>query len=137
GAFNPAGPDTSGQTLHGDHAYAFYQIPSDPRPLPMVMWHGHGQSGKTWETTPDGREGFQTLFLRKKFPVYVIDQPRRGRAARSTEETTLPVVQDDQLWFGVFRMGEWPNFYPDTQFPEGEDSLNQFFRQMVPNTGPF
>jgi hypothetical protein len=25
--------------------------------IPMVMWHGIGQVSKTWETTPDGREG--------------------------------------------------------------------------------
>jgi hypothetical protein len=46
-----------------------YQIPANARQLPVVMWQGHGQSTKTWETTPDGREGFQTLFLRRKFPV--------------------------------------------------------------------
>ncbi len=55
GAFNPAGPDPAGQTLRGDHAYVFYQVPANSRKLPLVFWHGHGQSGKTWETTPDGR----------------------------------------------------------------------------------
>src|SRR5688572_32877029 len=78
GAFTPT-PDPKGQTLHGDHAYVFYQVPANARRLPLVFWHGHGQSGKTWETTPDGREGFQTIFLRRRFPVYVLDQPRRGR----------------------------------------------------------
>ncbi len=42
------------------------------------MWHGFGEFGKTWETTPDGREGYQTIFLRRRFSVYLIDQPRRG-----------------------------------------------------------
>ena len=45
------------------------------RKLPLVFWHGHGQSAKTWETTPDGREGFQNIFLRRRFSVYLIDQP--------------------------------------------------------------
>jgi len=27
GAFNPAGSDPAGQTLHGDHVYVFYQVP--------------------------------------------------------------------------------------------------------------
>ncbi|MFZ0033506.1 MAG: hypothetical protein WAK60_00780, partial [Sedimentisphaerales bacterium] len=36
GAYNPAGPDSAGQTLHGDHAYVFYQIPEDARKLPLV-----------------------------------------------------------------------------------------------------
>jgi len=137
GAYNPAGPDSAGQTLHGDHAYVFYQVPPDARKLPLVFWHGHGESGKTWETTPDGREGFQTIFLRRRFPVYVIDQPRRGRAARSTQSMNLAAAPDEQLWFGIFRLGVWPDFYPGVSFSRDPDALNQFFRQMVPNTGPY
>jgi alkylhydroperoxidase/carboxymuconolactone decarboxylase family protein YurZ len=63
GTFNPRQPMApNGQTYHGDHAYAFYQIPVDARKLPIVMWHGAGQFSKTWETTADGREGFRTSF---------------------------------------------------------------------------
>ena len=76
-------PSTAGQTLHGDHAYVFYQVPVRARRLPLVMWHGIGQFSKTWETTPDGREGYQTIFLRRGFGVYVVDQPRRGRAGEA------------------------------------------------------
>ncbi len=83
GTFNPRQPPPQGQTLHGDHAYVFYQIPVNRRKLPLVFLHGTGQFSKTWETTPDGREGFQTIFLRRRFPVYLIDQPRRGNAGRS------------------------------------------------------
>ena len=137
GAFNPADQASEGQTLHGDHAYVFYQVPINARKLPLVMWHGFGQSAKTWETTPDGREGFQTIFLRRRFPVYLIDQPRRGRAARSTEPITISAAPDDQLWFGIFRMGVGNKFYPDIQFSKDPEALNQFLRQMVPNTGPF
>jgi hypothetical protein len=137
GAYNPAGADPRGQTLHGDHAYVFYQVPVNARPLPLVLWHGHGQSGRTWETTPDGREGFQTIFLRRRFPVYVLDQPRRGRAARSTQPGTIPATPDDQLWFGIFRLGVWPDLYPGVQFSRDRSALDQFFRQMVPNTGPY
>src|SRR6266516_1437554 len=90
GAFNPAGPDPRGQTLHGDHAYVFYQVPANARRLPLVFWHGHGQSAKTWETTPDGREGFQTIFLRRRFAVYLNDQPRRGRVAHRDQESNHP-----------------------------------------------
>ena len=137
GAYNPAGPDSAGQTLHGDHAYVFYQVPTNARKLPLVFWHGHGQSGKTWETTPDGREGFQTIFLRRRFSVYVIDQPRRGRAARSTQSMNVSAAPDEQLWFGIFRLGVWPDFFPGVQFSRDPEALNQFFRQMVPNTGPY
>jgi hypothetical protein len=137
GAYNPAGNDPAGQTLHGDHAYVFYQVPVNARKLPLVFWHGRGQSAKTWETTPDGREGFQNIFLRRRFPVYLIDQPRRGRAARSTQPVNLTAAPDEQLWFGIFRIGAWPDFYPGVQFSRDPEALNQFFRQMVPNAGPY
>ena len=79
-----ASVQVGGQTLHGDHATVFYQIPSNPRPYPLVFLHGAGQSMRTWQTTPDGREGFQNIFLRKNYPVYLVDQPRRGWSGRST-----------------------------------------------------
>lgn len=136
GAFTPT-PDPAGQTLRGDHAYVFYQVPANARPLPLVLWHGHGQSGRTWETTPDGREGFQTIFLRRGFPVYVLDQPRRGRAAKSTQPLQLTATPDEQMWFGIFRLGVWPDFYPGVQFSRDSSALDQFFRQSAPNTGPY
>lgn len=137
GAFNPANQASEGQTLHGDHAYVFYQVPVNARKLPLVFWHGYAGSAKTWETTPDGREGFQNIFLRRRFPVYLIDQPGRGRAARSTKPVNITASPDEQLWFGIFRLGSYPNFYPNVQFSKDPEALNQFYRQMVPNTGPF
>ena len=134
----PAGqpPSTAGQTLHGDHAYVFYQVPVRARRLPLVMWHGIGQFSKTWETTPDGREGYQTIFLRRGFGVYLVDQPRRGRAGRSTVDGTIPATPDEQNWFGIFRLGVWPDFFPGVQFSRDPEALNQYFRQMTPNVGP-
>ena len=100
GTFDPFSPtNPQGQTFHGDHAYVFYQIPDNARKLPLVMWHGFGQFSKTWETTPDGRDGFQNIFLRREFGVYVIDQPRRGNAGRSTIETTISPTPDEQFFF--------------------------------------
>ena len=67
--FDPLKPTApAGQTFRGDHAYAFYQVPANARKLPLVLWHGAGQFSKTWETTADGREGYQTIFLRRGFP---------------------------------------------------------------------
>lgn len=124
GAYDPGGPDPEGQTLHGDHAYVSYQVPANARKLPLVFWHGHGESGKTWETTPDGREDFGTIFLRRRFPVYLIDQPRRGRAGKSTEPGTIPATPDEQLWYGIFRLGVWPDFFPNVQFSREAEALN-------------
>lgn len=138
GTFNPHQPMTpNGQTYHGDHAYAFYQIPVDARKLPIVMWHGAGQFSKTWETTADGREGFQNIFLRRHYGVYLIDQPRRGDAGRSMVETTIKPVPDEQLWFNQFRIGLWPNYFNGVQVAQDAQTREQFFRAMTPNTGPF
>jgi hypothetical protein len=137
GVFDAFKQGPEGQTFHGDHAYAFYQIPVNARKHPLVLWHGAGQFSKTWETTPDGREGFQNIFLRRGFAVYVIDQPRRGDAGRSTLPVTITPTPDEQTWFNIFRVGIWPDYFPGVQFSRDPEALNQYFRQMTPNTGPF
>lgn len=138
GTFDPLKPMvTAGQTYRGDHAYAFYQVPVNARRLPLVMWHGAGQFSKTWETTPDGREGFQDIFLRRGFATYLIDQPRRGDAGRSMLETTIKPTPDEQMWFNQFRLGVWPDYFDGVQFARDPETLNQYFRSMTPNTGPY
>lgn len=138
GVFDPLNPQSpQGQTLHGDHAQVSYQIPADARRWPLVFLHGHLQFSKTWGTTPDGREGFQTLFLRQRFPVYLIDQPRRGNAGKSTLPIQLNATPDDQSWFNNFRVGIWPDYFEGVQFARDGETLNQYFRQGTPNTGPF
>lgn len=137
GTYNTVKPGAEGQTLHGDHAYVFYQVPEKPRKLPLVMWHGAGQSSKTWESTPDGREGYQNIFLRRDFSVYLIDQPRRGKAGRSTVPLALTATPDEQQWFNQFRIGVWPEFFAGVQFPRAPEAMEQYFRQMTPNTGAF
>lgn len=128
---------SEGQTLHGDHAYVFYQIPEKAKKYPIVFLHGAGQSAKTWESTPDGREGFQNIFLRKGYPVYLIDQPRRGKAGTSTKPITISATPTDQVWYEMCRIGRWPNLFSGVQFSKDPEALNQFFRQFTPNTGPY
>ena len=129
--------NSQGQTLHGDHASVFYQIPVEAKSYPLVFLHGAGQSASTWGTTPDGREGFQSLFLRKKYPVYLVDQPRRGRAGQSTVSMEVKATTYDQMWFNMFRIGQWPDRFKGVQFSDQPEALNQYFRQMTPNTGPY
>lgn len=137
GTFDPITRSTDAQTYHGDHAYIIYQIPDMARKLPLVFWHGIGQFSKTWETTPDGREGFQNIFLKRNFSVYLINQPRRGNAGRSTEEYTIKPIPDEQEWFSTFRLGVWPDYFEGVQFDKSKETLNQYFRQMTPNIGKF
>jgi len=136
GTYTPFTTAPEGQTYHGDHAYVFYQIPENARKLPLVMWHGFGQFSKTWESTPDGREGYQNIFLRRGFGVYVLDQPRRGNAGRTTEAAPISTAPNEQFWFNMFRVGVWPDFYPGVQFVQTPEAIDQYFRQMTPDTGP-
>ncbi len=137
GTYNNNAPTAEGQSFHGDHLYAFYQAPPDAKPLPLIMLHGAFQSARSWETTPDGREGFQTIFLRRGFPVYLVDQPRRGRAGASTVATTIEPTPYDQLFFDQFRLGIWPDYFDGVQFDRSPEALNQFLRSVTPNTGPY
>ncbi|KDN55699.1 alpha/beta hydrolase [Flavobacterium seoulense] len=136
GTFDPYKPTPSGQTFRGDHAYVFYQVPEKAHKYPLIMWHGIGQFSKTFETTPDGGEGYQNIFLRRKFSVYLIDQPRRGNAGRSTAAAIINPIPDEQQWFDTFRIGVWPKYFEGVQFAKDTATLNQYFRSMVPNIGP-
>lgn len=137
GTYDNNNPTSAGQAFHGDHLYAFYQVPQNPKPLPIVMLHGAFQSARSWETTSDGREGFQTIFLRRGYPVYLVDQPRRGRAGNSTVEAKVEPTPFDQLFFDQFRIGKWPNYFDNVQFDRKPETLDQFFRSVTPNTGPY
>lgn len=127
-----------GETFHGDHGYAQYYIPQESRTYPLVMWHGIGQSGKTYESTPDGREGYQAILPRRDWSVYIVDQPRRGRAGytQSTIDTknAVPTILQESAVWDAFRNGIWkrpdnPYFFKNTQFPKTPYAIDQFFRQ--------
>lgn len=135
GAFDTQNQTSGGQTLHGDHARVVYQVPVHARKLPLVMWHGFGQFSKTWETTADGREGYQNIFLRRRFATYLLDQPRRGAAGRGTVGAAITATPDEQRWFNTFRVGVWPEYFPGVQFSRSPEALDQYFRAMTPDTG--
>ncbi len=138
GVYKDAEPTNfDGETLHGDAAYVFWQEPLPAKGTALVFLHGFGQSGKTWETTPDGRDGFQNIFLAKGYKTFVVDEPRRGRAGNSTVPVTLSATPQDQLWYDNFRIGQWPNIYDNAAVPRDEESRAQFFYQMTPDTGKF
>lgn len=128
-----------GSTAHVDHANVLYQIPAEETGLPMVFLHGYGQSRMGWMTTPDGREGWSDMFLKMGHSVFLIDQPRRGEAGQTSVAGTINTEPSDQTWYTQFRIGTYLNdeftYNEGSQFPAGEEALDQFFRQMTPDTG--
>ena len=142
GTFNPEDhweETGAGQTAHVDHANVLYQIPEEETGLPMVFLHGYGQSRMGWMTTPDGREGWSDMFLRMGHSVFLIDEPRRGEAGATSVSGDISTKTLDQRWYTQFRIGRWedgksvPN--EGSQFPNDDESVDQFFRQMTPDTG--
>lgn len=121
--------------------YVEYMIPpnSHGKP-PVVMWSGGCHTGKSFETTPDGREGWQTIFVRAGYPVYVVDATWRGRSAISQNDIqgvrrgelppeTLPVMLtcDEELAapaVGGFRLY-------NSNFPV--EALDEYLSQLVPD----
>ncbi len=138
GEFNPIEGQYSeaGQTHHADHANVFYQIPEVSNGHAMVFLHGYGQSRNGWMGTPDGRDGWNDYFLRKGYSTYLVDQPRRGSAGQTAVASEISAAPQDLAWFTQFRMGRWPEFNENSQFPQDAESIDQFFRQMTPDTGP-
>lgn len=137
GVFDPVNGQYSqeGQLLHADHANVFYQIPENANSHAMVFLHGFGQSRMGWMSTPDGRDGWNDYFLNKGYSTYLVDQPRRGEAGQTSKAASISTDPQELAWFTQFRMGRWPNFNEGSQFPQDEESINQFFRQMTPDTG--
>lgn len=86
-----------------------------------------------WQMTPDGRDGFATLMLRRGWSSYVVDLPGRGRAGRTSATTTVKPVADEMFWFDIWRIGIWPNYNEGVQFPKDSVSLSQFFRELTPD----
>lgn len=138
----------AGNTAHVDHANVLYQIPANDNGNPIVYLHGYGQSRMGWMTTPDGREGWSDIFLKKGHSAFLVDQPRRGEAGSTAAMTTDGIdtwsedskeyLPGDQAWYTHFRIGRVaPERYEGSQFPEGEEAQDQFFRQMTPNTGSY
>lgn len=129
----------AGQTSHVDHANVLYQIPADETGLPMVFLHGYGQSRMGWMTTPDGREGWSDMFLKMGHSVFLVDQPRRGEAGGTSVSGDISTKTLDQRWYTQFRIGRWENgksvVNEGSQFPNDDASVEQFFRQMTPDTG--
>lgn len=126
--------------------YVRYMVPQrGDRNVPVVMIHGATLTGKSWETTPDGRMGWDEYFVRKGHPVYVPDQVGRGRSgfnqasfndvrAGSTPPGSLPNIlrfSDESVWPN-FRFGSKPGApFPDSQFPVG--AVDELAKQGVPD----
>ena len=123
GSFTAGGTvsgDPAKSSLHCDHGFVDYQIPVHARNTALFFWHS--SSVQVWQQRWDGGEGYQQIFLRRRFPVYLWDGPRVGRGNMSCESYTYkPVIGQDQrnviAWRFGPAQGEW---FPGVQFPKDD-----------------
>ena len=115
-------------------AFVFYQIPKDNQPgrngkWPIVMVHGAEQTGANYLGTPDGRPGWAWYFFSRGWPVYVIDQPGRGKSGYFPDvygpQAKSPDPARVQALFTASELTRplaWPQAALHTQWPGGPGS---------------
>jgi hypothetical protein len=116
-------------SLHCDHGYVEYQIPPGRRRNNLVMWHS--AAAGAWLNRWDGGEGYQSLFLRRGYPVYIWDGPHVGRANWGcTDHAYTAGTGRDQRNFNTWRFGaEYLKWFDGVQFPVNDaEAWNQAAR---------
>jgi hypothetical protein len=129
-----------------DAMYVRYMIPQSskgPAKPNVVLWSGGCHVGTSFETTPDGREGWLHMFVRAGYPTYVVDATWRGRSQISQNDiqavrngaadpSTLPqtLTCDEELAAPPTPLGAGFRLY-GSNFPI--ESLDQYLSQMVPD----
>jgi hypothetical protein len=133
-------------TITVNQVYVRYQTPPNAEARPnVVLIHGCCLTGKTWETTPDGRMGWDEYFVRRGFSTYVLDQAWRGRSAsdpsaiNAVAEARLPIeslppvssASHEGSWV-LFRFGpRYGEAFPGLKFPVS--AVDELWKQMVPD----
>ncbi|MBI3515486.1 MAG: esterase [Proteobacteria bacterium] len=130
--------DPNGQ-FEVEQMYAQYVKLTNPKArYPLLLVHGGGLTGVTFETKPDGKPGWQSFFLNAGHDVYVSDAVERGRAswARYPEIfKTEPVFRAKREAWELFRIGPSDSYakratFEGQQFPI--EAFDQFAKQGVP-----
>lgn len=139
------GGEATGDAMAGQ-MHVFYQIPATvpSRHYPVVFIHGSRLTGAGFLGTPDGRPGWATWFVGRGWPVYVVDQPGKGRsgyfpAAYGPQERDPSRKQIAERFTASEKMEPlpWPEAALHTQWPgtglPGDPVFEQFFASEVAN----
>jgi hypothetical protein len=132
--------DPNGDFETGQIYVQFVKL-AKPHRLPLLLLPGGSVTGVTYETTPDGRAGWQLLFLRRGHSLYIADTAQAGRApwARFPEiNADEPIFRTEQFIWEIFRIGPEGSFaasggpqpYGDTRFPVA--AFREFAKQAAP-----
>jgi hypothetical protein len=139
----PARVDPNG-VYQVEQMYVQYFLPARERgTVPLLLWHGGGLTGVSYETTPDGRPGWLSYFVKKGWATFNSDAVERGRAGWAPYPDIFPgepIFLTKANPFERFRIGQGEGSYnrdvalmkplPGTQFPI--EAYENFTRQLVP-----
>lgn len=128
----------AGVSAYGMHVQ--WQAPPSVR-ANLVLVHGGGGQALDMLTTPDGREGWATLFLRDGFAVYTVDRPGLGRSPYHPDiygESGPPATYGS--FVASFAGPSADGLPPHTQWPgsggRDDPALAQFLAWQEPMSGP-
>lgn len=120
-----------------EHAYVQYFVPASRNGAPpVVLVHGGGMHGSTWETTPDGRPGWVNHLVRLGYETHVLDNVERGRSGFATGLWDGdPISRSQQEAWVLFRIGPRDGFATRIPFQNGRfpaEHFDAFSRMLVP-----
>jgi len=150
-----------GRTMINQMHVQFMKPLEDGGHKPIVFVHGGGLTSKSWQTTPDGRMGWDEYFVRNGFQTFLAEQVSRGRSGFNAKEFNavrngvVPpagqaaiFIPTDQLAWNNFRWGatkctvspceRTTELNPGIKFPVatagvGENANHQTYNQVVPD----
>jgi len=134
--------DPNGRFMAGQMYVQVMRLAAPRHPLPLALWHGGGLTGSCWESTPDGRPGWQSFFLRNGFDILVCDAAERGRAGWARFPQIFagePIFMPPRAAWRLYRVGDDEGYsdtaaerrgHPGTRFPIA--AFDAFVKQIVP-----
>lgn len=134
--------DPNGAFSIGQMYVQFARLEAPRSPFPLLLWHGGGLTGACWESTPDGRPGWQSRFLEAGLDVLVSDAVERGRAGWARYPELYggePFFMPQHAAWMLYRIGPPEGFCDDPVFRQGYPggrfpvaAFDSFSRQVVP-----
>lgn len=136
----PREVNPNGVHTHGQMYVQQYELDQPAHNIPVLLWHGGGMTGCTWETTPDGRPGWLWRFLEAGYNAYVSDAVERGRSSWAMSPQIFkesPVFRTREEGWTTFRLGTTYSVNPSERHVfDGQlfpiDSFEEFTKQWVP-----
>ena len=119
--------DPNGELMAGQMYVQYVRLAKPTAAAPLLMWHGGGMTGVNWETTPDGRPGWQMFFLRSGFDTYISDAVERGRASWAPYPQVYAAAPyfrtAKEAWEEAFRFGPPGSWHPNAALRRSHPGL--------------